>query len=60
MSKKTEILHAAMQLFAAKGYEKSSMAEVAAKPVPKMEATMVLDTKKAKELMAQAVQRHTG
>ena len=30
-----------------------TMAEVAAKPVPKMEATMVLDTKKAKELMAQ-------
>jgi pSer/pThr/pTyr-binding forkhead associated (FHA) protein len=30
-----------------------TMAEVATKPVPKMEATMVLDTKKAKELMAQ-------
>ncbi len=30
MSKKNEILHAAMQLFAVKGYEKSSMAEVAA------------------------------
>ena len=30
-----------------------TMAEVAAKPVPKMEATMVLDTKKAKEMMAQ-------
>jgi AcrR family transcriptional regulator len=30
MSKKDEILHAAMKLFAAKGYEKSSMAEVAA------------------------------
>ncbi len=30
-----------------------TMAEVASKPVPKMEATMVLDTKKAKELMAQ-------
>lgn len=30
-----------------------TMAEVPMKPVPKMEATMVLDTKKAKELMAQ-------
>ena len=30
-----------------------TMAEVPSKPVPKMEATMVLDTKKAKELMAQ-------
>ncbi len=30
-----------------------TMAEVASKPVPKMEATMVLDTKKAKEMMAQ-------
>ncbi len=30
-----------------------TMAEVTAKPVPKMEATMMLDTKKAKELMAQ-------
>ena len=30
-----------------------TMAEVPVKPVPKMEATMVLDTKKAKELMAQ-------
>ncbi len=30
-----------------------TMAEVATKPVPKMEATMVLDTKKAKEMMAQ-------
>ena len=30
-----------------------TMAETPQKPVPKMEATMVLDTKKAKELMAQ-------
>ncbi|HVP43513.1 MAG TPA: FHA domain-containing protein [Terriglobales bacterium] len=30
-----------------------TMAEVPTKPVPKMEATMVLDTKKAKEMMAQ-------
>jgi len=30
-----------------------TMAEVPSKPVPKMEATMVLDTKKAKEMMAQ-------